>query len=153
MLNHDKKLYRTVLPLLFSVLMIGFLNQCDRLNRPFSREQPGADHLFRNITPAEALALIQDNQNNPDFLIVDVRTPAEYNDGHIENAMNINYYSDSFRDEVNQLDKNKIILIYCRSGARSESALEIMKELDFKTVYNMLEGINGWIAAGYPVVE
>ena len=150
---NDKKLYSTILHVLFGILLAGFLNQCDRLNKPFGTEQHEQDSLFQNITPAEAFALIQANQNDPHFLIIDVRTPAEYNDGHIENAINIDYRSDSFRDEVGQLDRNKSILIYCWSGGRSGSALEMMKELGFKKVYNMLEGINGWIAAGYPVVE
>jgi len=51
------------------------------------------------------------------------------------------------------LNKNKIYLIYCRSGRRSENALNMMKELDFREVYNMLGGINSWKAEGLPTTK
>jgi len=97
---------------------------------------------IEDITPQEAFTLIQNNQNNPDFVILDVRTAEEVADGHIENAINIDFYSEAFRDELNKLDKNKTYLIYCRS------ALDIMTELNFKKVYNILGGINQWKAEG-----
>jgi len=54
---------------------------------------------------------------------------------------------------LNNLDKNKTYLIYCRSGARSGSALDIMAELNFREVYNILGGINQWKAEGFPTVK
>ena len=108
---------------------------------------------IEDITPQEAFALIQNNQNNPDFVIIDVRTPAEFAGEHIENATNIDFYSEAFRDELNKLDKNKTYLIYCRSGGRSGSALDIMAELNFKEAYNMLGGINLWKTEGFPTVK
>ena len=104
--------------------------------------------IIENITPPEVFALIQDNQNNPDFVIIDVRTPEEFADGHIENAINLDYYSETFRDELNKLDKGKKYLIYCRSGNRSGKALNIMQELNFREVYNMSGGILEWQAEG-----
>ncbi|GAG61563.1 unnamed protein product, partial [marine sediment metagenome] len=56
----------------------------------------------------------------------------------------LDYYSDTFRNNLDKLDKNKMHLIYCRSGRRSENALNIMKELDFREVYNMLGGVVKW---------
>ena len=108
---------------------------------------------IEDITPQEAFTLIQNNQDNPDFVIIDVRTPEEFGAGHIENATNINFNSETFRDTLNTLDKNKTYLIYCRSGGRSGSALDIMAELDFTEVYNVLGGINQWEAAGLPTVK
>ena len=91
--------------------------------------------------PQEVFTLIQENQNNPDFAIIDVRTPEEFAEGYIENADNIDFYSETFWDELNQLDKNKTYLIYCQSGNRSGRTLDIMAELNFEEVYNMLGGI------------
>jgi len=104
--------------------------------------------IIENITPEEAYILIQENKDNPNFLILDVRTPEEFLGEYIENAVNLDYYSDTFRNDLDKLDKNKTYLIYCRSGRRSENALNIMKELDFGEVYNILGGIIKWKSEG-----
>jgi len=109
--------------------------------------------IIENITPKEAFTLIQNNQNNPDFVIIDVRTPAEFAEEHIENATNIDFYSEAFQDMLNKLDKNKTYLIYCRSGGRSRNALDIMAELNFSEAYNILGGIIAWEAEGLPTVK
>ncbi len=108
---------------------------------------------IEDITPQEAFTLIQNNQNNPDFVIIDVRTPAEFIEEHIENATNMDFYSEAFRDMLNNLDKNKTYLVYCRVGGRSGSALDIMAELNFREVYNILGGINQWKAEGFPTAK
>jgi len=109
--------------------------------------------IIENITPQEAFTLIQNNQNNPDFVIIDVRTLEEFAEEHIENATNIDFYSEIFRDELNKLDKNKKYLIYCRSGNRSGKTVPIMVELNFREVYNMLGGIIQWEAEGLPTTK
>ncbi|MFC2021677.1 rhodanese-like domain-containing protein [Chloroflexota bacterium] len=109
--------------------------------------------VTKDISPQEALTLIQNNQNNPDFVIIDVRTPEEFAEGYIENAVNIDFYSKTFRDELDNLDKNKTYLIYCRSGGRSGKALDIMAELGFKEAYNTLGGIIAWKAAELPTTK
>ena len=109
--------------------------------------------IIEDITPQEAFTLIQENQNNPDFVIIDVRTPQEFADGYIENAINLDFHSETFRDELNNLDKNKTFLVYCRSGVRSGNALDIMAELNFREAYNILGGINAWKAEGLPTTK
>jgi len=109
--------------------------------------------IFEDVTSEEAYALIQDNKDNQNFVIIDVRTPEEYADGHIEEAINFDYYSEAFRDELNKLDKDKTYLIYCRTGKRSRAAADIMQELGFGNGYNMLGGIVQWEAVGLPTVE
>jgi rhodanese-related sulfurtransferase len=116
-------------------------------------EQETSTRIIENVTPQEASTLIQDNQNNPDFVILDVRTSEEFTDGHIEDAINLDYYSETFRDELNKLDKDKRYLIYCRSGNRSGKALNIMEELNFREVYNMSGGILEWEAEGLPTTK
>jgi len=113
----------------------------------------GCTQIIEDITPQEAFTLIQENQNSPDFVIIDVRTPEEFADGHIENAINIDFYSETFQDELNELDKNKTYLVYCRSGRRSRNALDIMEELNFREAYNMSDGIIEWKAAGLPTIK
>ncbi|MFQ6085543.1 MAG: rhodanese-like domain-containing protein [Candidatus Bathyarchaeia archaeon] len=116
---------------------------------------PGTQQLqiIERVTLEEAYALIQNNAANQNFVIIDVRTPEEYASGHIENAINLDYYSKTFRDELNELDKNKTYLIYCRTGHRSGAALDIMRELGFREVYDMLEGIVRWEAEGLPLTK
>lgn len=109
--------------------------------------------IIKDVNPQEAFTLIQKNQNNLDFVVLDVRTWKEFADGHIENTVNIDFYSATFRDDINKLDKNKTYLIYCLSGGRSGNALKIMKELGFQEVYNVLGGIIGWRAEGLPLVK
>ncbi|MBA7591637.1 Thiosulfate sulfurtransferase GlpE [subsurface metagenome] len=109
--------------------------------------------IIENITPEEAYILIQENKDNPNFVILDVRTPEEFLGDYIENAVNLDYYSNIFRNDLEKLDKNKTYLIYCRSGSRSENALNIMKELDFREVYNMSGGIIKWKSEELPTTK
>ena len=75
--------------------------------------------IIKNITPEEAFTLIENNVDNPNFVIIDVRTTKEFAEERIENSINLDYYADTFKDELNKLDKNKTYLVYCRSGRRS----------------------------------
>ena len=109
--------------------------------------------IIEDITPQAAFTLIQNNQNDPDFVIIDVRTAAEFTEGYIENADNIDFYSATFRDELDNLDKSQTYLIYCRSGSRSGQARDIMAELNFREVYNILGGILAWEAEGLPTAK
>ena len=111
------------------------------------------DQSFRDIGAQESFDLIQRNQGNTDFIIVDIRTPQELNEGHIENAVNIDFYSEAFKGDLDRLEKNRTYFIYCRSGNRSGRAVPVMKELGFKEVYNLSVGIKGWVAEGLPVVK
>lgn len=114
----------------------------------------GADtKILKDITPVEAFDLIQENNENTDFIILDVRTEPEFKSGHIENAENIDYYSEGFKDELGALDKNITYLIYCASGNRSGRTLKMMDEMGFQEAYNVLGGIKGWKSKGLPVVE
>lgn len=86
-----------------------------------------------------------------DIQLVDVRTIEEYEAGHIKGAANINVQDSSFRSEINKLDKNKAVLVYCRSGKRSNDAAEIMKEAGFTKIVNLEGGILSWEEAAMPI--
>lgn len=118
-----------------------------------SKGAPDSGQSIIEVSAQEAYQVIQDNANNKDFIIVDVRTPAEYSEGHVSNAVNIDYNSGTFSDDIGKLDRAKTYLIYCHSGNRSRAALAVMKGLDFKSIYHMYEGIVGWNSAGYPTVQ
>ncbi|MDD5037807.1 MAG: rhodanese-like domain-containing protein [Dehalococcoidales bacterium] len=120
---------------------------------PVATQPEGTVPMPGNVTPQQAFTLIQENQDNPDFVILDVRTPEEFADAHIENAININFYSETFRDELNRLDRNKIYLVYCASSNRSTKALTTMSELGFKEAYNMLGGMGQWESEGLPTIK
>ena len=109
--------------------------------------------IIEDITPEEAFALIENNRGNPDFAILDVRTPEEFADGYIEGAINLDYQAENFSGELSKLDKNKTYLVYCRSGKRSAGALNIMAELGFREVYNMTGGIIDWEEAGLATIQ
>ncbi len=106
----------------------------------------------KNINTKKAYELIEERDGDSDFVILDVRTPEEFTEGHIENAVNIDFYADVFPDELDGLDRNKTYLIYCRSGSRSGSTTRMMKELGFQDAYNMKGGIESW-RADYPLVR
>ena len=114
-------------------------------------ERITAIQAIKDISVKEVYDLIAKNKDNQSFIIIDVRTPQEFANEHIENALNLDYYSEKFRDELNKLDKEKTYLIYCRGGNRSGKALSMMKELAFREVYNMLGGVIQWKAEGYPL--
>lgn len=79
-----------------------------------------------------------------DAVILDIRTPEEYALGRINGAINIDYYASDFADELDQLDKDASYKIYCNSGNRSASALQIMQQLGFTDVVELDGGIVAW---------
>lgn len=118
-----------------------------------AEESEAPTQTIEDVTTEEAFNLIQENKSNPNFIIVDVRTPQEFAEGHIENAINIDFRSDAFKDEIGNLDRTRKYLLYCRSGNRSRGALSVMTELGFKEVYHLSAGIIGWAKAEYPVTK
>ena len=107
------------------------------------------DSIFIHLTAIQSDSLIKANDLNPNFIILDVRTPGEYIPQHLEGAINRNYYVD-FDAELDNLDKKKKYLIHCASGNRSGGAFNKMKAKKFKEVYNMQGGINAWKSISLP---
>jgi rhodanese-related sulfurtransferase len=107
-----------------------------------------------NVTPARAFELIYASNNSFNPVVLDVRTPQEFSEGHISvRIINIDFTSPSFRDEIGKLDKNKTYVVYCRTGARSAAASQVMMELGFEHIYNMTGGFTDWQAQGFPVTK
>jgi rhodanese-related sulfurtransferase len=99
------------------------------------------EKFWKSISAVEAKELIAQKSHAGDFCILDVRTKNEFLSGAIPGAINLDFYAPDFSQKLDALDKDKIYLIYCRSGNRSKSALSIMKQLGFGYVYELDEGI------------
>ena len=84
-------------------------------------------------------------KNDDNAVVLDVRTPEEFNSGKIPNALNIDIYKgQGFIYMVDELDKSKNFYVYCRSGARSAQACSVMNQMGIKNAYNLLGGIMAW---------
>ena len=109
--------------------------------------------VFKTISTIASEQMIRQYGKDPGFVVLDVRTPFEFNGGHIDGAILIDFYSGTFIDKLKALDREKIYLIYCRSGNRSLKTLKIFSELGFSHAYNMERGIIGWQNKGFPLVR
>ena len=99
------------------------------------------------------VAKYEKNMAQPDVQLVDVRTPEEFSEGHLENAINIDVTADDFDAKVANLDKEKPVMVYCKSGGRSAKASARLKELGFKTITDLEGGITNWKSENRPVVK
>jgi rhodanese-related sulfurtransferase len=143
-----------MLMLLIGLIVISFTLISGCINQEIdSTESDLQNQIIENINSKESFDLIQNNKDNLNFVIIDVRTSNEFLEGHIKNSINIDYNSNTFKTELSELNKSKKYLIYCRSGRRSASALSEMKSLQFIEVYNMLGGINQWKSDGFHIVK
>ena len=86
-------------------------------------------------------------------ITLDVRTPGEYAEGHLEGAQLIDFQSGNFENEISSLDKNATYAVYCRSGNRSGQAVKVMHDAGFHNVYNLDGGVIDWANAGLPLVN
>jgi rhodanese-related sulfurtransferase len=86
-------------------------------------------------------------------ITLDVRTPGEYAEGHLQNAQLIDFQSGNFENEILSLDKNATYAVYCRSGSRSGQAVKVMQDAGFTNVFNMNGGVIDWTNAGLPLVN
>ena len=83
--------------------------------------------------------------------IIDVRTPKEYKSGYIDGAVNIHLYDKDFGKQIDKLDKNETVYVYCKAGGRSAEAVEIMQEKGFKHIGELDGGMDAWNEAAKPV--
>lgn len=105
----------------------------------------GAKQLFSNISTIESKQLIE--QNN--FLILDVRNPSEYMNGHIPGSINIPL--GELPERIFELPKDKSIAVHCGSGGRSAIAASVLKKSDFPDVFNVSDGFQGYMSLNLPI--
>jgi len=124
------------------LIAIGLLSGCKSEPKdPVKTEETiEISNIVKVLKPAE----FKDGIKKKDVQLVDVRTPSEFEEKHIEDATLIDFQSEDFKERIQQLDKNKPVYIYCRSGGRSGMASEVMSELGFSEVYDLEGGILAW---------
>ena len=93
------------------------------------------------------LKLLQDNPG----VLLDIRTPEEVSKGFLKNASFINFYDENFLQKASWVKKNQPIYVYCHAGGRSSKAAEMLIELGFREVYNLVGGYSKWVEDGYLV--
>ena len=97
-----------------------------------------------NLVSATDLVEVQ----GANFILIDVRTRDEYDLGHITNAINFDFYSDTFQDSILTLPKNQSIVLYCRTNNRSTKTANILKENGFDNISVIKGGITEWVRNG-----
>jgi len=104
----------------------------------------GAGSRVTDVTVEQAYDLIRQQSGKANLVILDVRTPAEFREGHIEGAILLDVSAPDFEKRLGTLDRGKSYLVYCRTGNRSARAVQAMERLGFRSIYHMNQGILGW---------
>lgn len=136
-----------ILILLIATAVSSRVQAADAPHPPATPHQATADKpapAVKTVNPAEFEAL----RAKPETVVLDVRTPKEFAEGHVPNAVNIDVNAPDFEKKVKALDPKKTYLIHCRSGARGTTACEKLGKLNFPNVYNLAGGIRAWEKAG-----
>lgn len=130
MLNHKSPLHFLLLPV--AILLFGMvLSSCD--TAPKGRVE---------VVSAAAIAT---QLSTPNLQLIDVRTAAEFAQGTIKGAVNIDVKETiSFKDKMEQFDKNKPVYIFCQAGGRSKKAAAQLQEMGFTTIYDFSGGYSTW---------
>ncbi|HCE55491.1 MAG TPA: rhodanese-like domain-containing protein [Lutibacter sp.] len=123
---------KTTLKLSFLVLITILGISCNTKSQSHSE-------AIKVLTPTEF------KQKSANQTIIDIRTPQEFSEGHIEGAVNINYYDSNFMDQMAKFDKNQPIFIYCRSGNRTTAASKKAADFGFTEIYDLEGGILYWM--------
>ena len=101
-----------------------------------------------NVAKNEDAFAFQETSQQTGVVTLDVRTPAEFSQGHIRGALNIDVEGANFAAEISKLNKTTSYAVYCHSGRRSAIATELMKNAKFSSLFNLENGIQGWLASG-----
>lgn len=101
-----------------------------------------------SVSPEEAARLIQESS---EIVVLDIRTPEEFAEGHVAGAMNIDFRSESFAEDISKLDPGTPVVLHCRSGNRSGQSLPTLEKVGFEEIYHLEAGFNGWQASNLPV--
>ncbi|TGV01252.1 rhodanese-like domain-containing protein [Flavivirga rizhaonensis] len=112
-----------------------------------SCKQSSSKGIIKVVSPKVVRALLAENT----VQLVDVRTPKEFNEGHIEGAKNIDFFSDTFDSEIKKFDKTKSIILYCKSGYRSAKSSKKLRHAGFTEIYDLEGGITKWKKKGFEV--
>jgi rhodanese-related sulfurtransferase len=117
------------------------------------KENPKKGEPVTHVDAAGAAKLLAAEKKEGKPVVLDIRTPAEYSEGHLKGATNIDFNGKNFEEELAKLDRDKAYVVHCRSGGRSGRSLATLKKLGFKKVYHLDGGIMAWEDAKLPIVK
>jgi rhodanese-related sulfurtransferase len=115
-----------------------------------TQKENNSTKASEDIFPAEAWELISKNSGSNKPIIIDVSTPKEYEDLHLEGAINVSILSWFFKTRLDAMGRNKTYIVYCKVGVRSKVAKKIMESLGFQNIYNIVGGTLLWEEEGLP---
>jgi len=116
--------------LMVSVILVSFLSSCNKAAK---------DNHIIDVNKSQATKILAEEE----ITVIDVRTPGEYQRGHVEGAILINFNENGFQEKIAALDPSKSYLVYCHSGGRSSGAVKVMSKLGFTKVYHLYHGASG----------
>lgn len=120
-----------------AIIMILFLNSCNSSTPDNIKYISTSDYILSSSDVAE---------------LIDVRTPTEFDSGHIQDAVNIDFFSESFQTEILSLNKDSKIILYCRTNNRSSKSADLLKNNGFKDINVIMGGISEWVKNGNDIV-
>mmetsp|Transcript_1586 Transcript_1586/g.5241 ORF Transcript_1586/g.5241 Transcript_1586/m.5241 type:complete len:147 (-) Transcript_1586:182-622(-) len=136
--------------LILSLFTSGMFISCAEAKKGDEGQQN--DQNKPSITHVDANAFESAIAGDENAVILDVRTPDEYADGHIKGAVNINYYDDDFAKQVaSKLPKDKTVYVYCKAGGRSAKSCNILSKNGYTSLVDLKVGFDGWKDAGKAV--
>ena len=112
-----------------------------------AKSQNSSDGSRQDISALQAKELIAKDK---EMVILDVRTPEEFINGHVAGAVNVDFYASDFEKQLEKLDTTKTYLLYCASGNRSGKAASLMQNKGFKKIINSQAGFNELKQAAVP---
>ncbi|NNJ47444.1 MAG: rhodanese-like domain-containing protein [Acidimicrobiia bacterium] len=104
---------------------------------------------IRLVSASDAAAVLDDRA--PEVVLLDVRTPEEFNEVRVPGSINVDFYAADFASQLDTLSKDVPYVVYCRSGNRSSQTMDIMRDLGFTEVWDVDGGIISWNEAGLPL--
>jgi len=128
-----QRIMKKTLFLSFTALLATLVFSCTAQN--------SGEKAIKNLNAQEFNSALKEN---PQAILLDVRTPGETAEGIIENAVLIDIYGAEFSQQIQELDTNKAVYVYCRSGGRSMKAARELQSIGFDEVYNLDGGITSW---------
>lgn len=143
-------LVRPVLPFAVLAACSSGPGEAAPTSRPAPQEHTKAAASLEvvHVDPARAREVLAKDSS---VVVLDVRTPQEYQAGHLHGARNVNFLSESFVKELEKLPRDRPYLVHCRSGGRSTRALAVFEKLGFRKVFHLDGGILAWQKAGLPL--
>ena len=124
-------------------------NFFSQLSGMFSGAGAGSDSV-ESILPR---AFAEKLKNTSGAQLIDVRSPQEFQSGHLRKARNINVQGPGFQSQAEKLKKDQPVFVYCRSGGRSRMAAGQLAGMGFEEIYDLSGGIMSWMSKGLEVTQ